>query len=295
MCAVNRSFVRPQTAIAALCARKWIIWGPRTVACTSAVSRRFPKTVTGESSSNLIDESPSGSKAIEISVVIPVRNEESSVRTLLDGLLSQSFPATEIVITDSGSTDRTTEIIDEFIGSGAPIKLIREREGLPGRGRNIAVAHSGCDWIAFTDAGTKPARDWLAALACKAKETSADVVYGTYDPVIDNFFKECAAITYVPAHFQVEDGFVRSPSIVSALMRRNVFVKAGGFPEDLRSAEDLLFMRRVAQCGFNIVRTGKAIVHWDVQPNLKLTFKRFAAYATNNIRAGLFFEWQGPI
>lgn len=235
------------------------------------------------------------SEAVEISVVIPVRNEERSIRTLLEGLLNQTLPAAEIVITDTGSTDQTTDIIEEFVSKSAPIKLLREREGLPGRGRNVGAANSRCDWIAFTDAGIKPSTDWLAELAGKARQTSADVVYGTYDPVVDSFFKECAAISYVPPPLAVEDGFVRAPSIVSALMRRRIFENAGGFPEHLRSAEDLLFMRRVAQSGANIVRTAKAIVYWDIQPNLSLTFRRFAAYAANNIRAGLFFEWQGKI
>ena len=46
---------------------------------------------------------PSDSNAIEISVVIPVRNEEDSVRIVIDGLLGQTLLPNEIVITDGGS------------------------------------------------------------------------------------------------------------------------------------------------------------------------------------------------
>ena len=233
---------------------------------------------------------------IEISVVIPVRNEADSIRALLDGLLSQTLPPAEIVITDSSSIDATTEIIEEFIRRGAPIILIREQAALPGRGRNVAVANSRCDWIAFIDAGNRPAANWLAGLAQKASKGSAvDVVYGTYEPVVDSFFKECAAIAYVPPPFASAGGLVRPGSIVSALMRRKVWETVGGFPEDLRSAEDLLFMRRVEQAKFNVVRTSEAIVYWNIQPSLWRTFKRFVTYARNNIRAGLFAEWQAPI
>ena len=241
-------------------------------------------------------DNPTSVNAIEISVVVPVRDEEDSVRALLEGLLSQTLPPAEIVITDSGSIDSTREIVEEFIRSGAPVKLIREQAALPGRGRNVAVAHSRCDWIAFIDAGNTPAPDWLAGLAQKASDSSAvDAVYGTYEPVTDSFFKECAAIAYVPPPFASDGGLVRPCSIVSALMRRKVWETAGGFPEHLRSAEDLLFMRRVEQAKFNIARTSGAIVYWSIQPNLWRTFKRFVAYARNNIRAGLFAEWQAPI
>jgi glycosyltransferase involved in cell wall biosynthesis len=238
----------------------------------------------------------SSSGPIEISVVVPVRNEENSIRALLDGLLGQTLPPAEIVITDNGSIDATRDIVEEIANCGAPINLIREKEGLPGRGRNVGVAHARCDWIAFTDAGITPAADWLEALARRAgKYSTVDVVYGTYDPVVDSFFKECAAIAYVPPPSESEDGLVRPRSIVSALMRRQVWETVGGFPEDLRSAEDLLFMRKVEQAKFNIVRTARAVVYWNIQPNLWRTFKRFVEYSRNNIRAGLFAEWQGMI
>lgn len=239
---------------------------------------------------------PSDSNAIEISVVVPVRNEADSIRILLEGLLSQTLPANEIVITDGGSTDATTEIIEEFIRGGAPVKLIREKASLPGRARNVAVIHSRCDWIAFTDAGNRPSSDWLETLTRKIGEDSdVDVVYGSYEPVTDSFFKECAAIAYVPPPFETGSGFARPHSIVSALMRRQVWNAVGGFPEDLRSAEDLLFMRQIEQANFKIVRAPGAVVYWNIQPNLWGTFKRFVQYARNNIRAGLWSEWQAPI
>ena len=234
--------------------------------------------------------------APEISVVVPVRDEENSVRALLEGLLSQSLPPSEIVITDGGSTDATTEIIEEFIERGAPVKLIRERASLPGRSRNIAVRHSRCEWIAFIDAGIRPATDWLASLVERVGDgSSVDVVYGSYEPVIDSFFKECAAIAYVPPPFQSDGGFVRPQSIVSALMRRKVWEDVGGFPEHLRSAEDLLFMRRIERAKFRIARTSGAVVYWNIQPGFASTFSRFVVYSRNNIRAGLFAEWQGAI
>jgi len=211
-----------------------------------------------------------------------VRDEADSIRALLYGLLRQTLPPTEIVITDNGSIDATADIVEEIIHSGAPIKLIREKAGLPGRGRNVA--------------GNKPAPDWLEALARKASESPVvDVVYGTYEPVVDSFFKECAAIAYVPPPSESDGGRVRPRSIVSALMRRRVWETVGGFPEDLRSAEDLLFMRRVEQAKCNIVRTSEAVVYWNIQPNLWRTVRRFVAYSHNNIRAGLFAEWQAPI
>jgi len=233
---------------------------------------------------------------MKISVIIPVRNEEQSIRALLEGLLAQTLMPAEIVITDGGSTDATPAIISEYVKRGAPIRLLREAAALPGRGRNLAAAQAANEWLAFIDAGNRPSSDWLEILAREIGEGSdVDVVYGSYEPVTDSFFKECAAIAYVPPPFETGSGFARPHSIVSALMRRRVWDAVGGFPEDLRSAEDLVFMRRIEPANFKIVRAPGAVVYWNIQPNLWRTFKRFVQYARGNIRAGLWSEWQAAI
>src|SRR5258708_22476368 len=167
---------------------------------------------------------------MKISVIIPVRNEEDSIDALLSRLLEQTLLPDEIIITDGGSRDRTTSIIQGYIDRGAPVRLIRTNGALPGRGRNLASAHSIGDWLAFTDGGIRPEPNWLEALADKAEAQNADVVYGTWAPVIDSFFKECAAIAYVAPPIQV-DGRPRRPRVIaSALMRRSSGDKVRGFP-----------------------------------------------------------------
>ena len=136
---------------------------------------------------------------MRISVAVPVRNEASNVGDLLRRLLAQTRPPDEIIITDGGSIDGTPDIVAEFISNGAPIKLIRAGEALPGRGRNLAAAEASSEWLAFIDGGIEPAADWLEVLANKVEQDSSiDVVYGAWEPVTDSFFAECAAITYVP-------------------------------------------------------------------------------------------------
>jgi len=232
---------------------------------------------------------------MKVSIIVPVRNEEHSIRPLLDCLLGQSRRPDEIVITDGGSTDRTAEIIEAYIERGEPIKLIRERAALPGRGRNIAIAHSSNEWLAFTDAGIRPDKEWLAELIKRAQEKGVDVVYGAWEPVTDSFFEECAAIAYVPPPSKRGEALIRPRFIASSLMRRAVWNSVGGFPEHLRSAEDLLFMNKIAEAGFRVTSAPKANVLWSLQPTARLTFGRFVSYSRNNIRAGLWTRWQAAI
>ena len=52
---------------------------------------------------------------MKVSVIVPVRDEEDSIRELLDSLLAQTRPPDEIVITDGGSVDATPQIIEDYI------------------------------------------------------------------------------------------------------------------------------------------------------------------------------------
>lgn len=233
---------------------------------------------------------------MKVSVIVPVRDEEHSIRELLDSLLKQTRPPDEIVITDGGSVDATPQIIEEYIQQGAPVRLLGAGPALPGRGRNLGAAAATYEWLAFTDAGIRLNRDWLEALVARAAQDEAiDIVYGSWEPVTDTFFKECAAITYVPPP-ALRDGVVTRPRfIASTLLRREAWAKVGGFPEDLRSAEDLIFMDRLEAAGYRAVFEPRAQVHWNLRPTLGATFKRFLVYSRNNIRAGLWRQWQATI
>jgi glycosyltransferase involved in cell wall biosynthesis len=233
---------------------------------------------------------------MKVSIVVPVRDEQASIRELLDSLLAQSRPPDEIVITDGGSTDATPLIIEEYITRGAPVRLIRAGAALPGRGRNLGAAQASNEWLAFTDAGISLDHKWLELLVKKAEaDDSIDVVYGLWEPITNTFFKQCAAIAYVPPPTSHNGIMTRPRSIASTLLRREAWQKVKGFPEDLRSAEDLIFMDRVENAGYRCEFEPRAVVHWDLRPTLWSTFKRFVVYSRNNIRAGLFRQWQSTI
>lgn len=231
---------------------------------------------------------------MKISVVVPVLNEEHSIRALLDGLLHQTRPPDEILIVDGGSTDATPHIVEEYKAQTDRVRLLREVNALPGRGRNVGAANATHEWLAFIDAGVRPANDWLAGIAVRAEsDPTVDVVYGAWEPVTDSFFKECSAIAYA---YVPENGVdEQSRAILSSLMRRSVWQGAGGFSEHLRSAEDLLFMSKIDECGFKTAYAPDAVVSWSLPPSLRRTFSRFFTYSRNNLKAGLGKQWQVSI
>ncbi|MEQ9219053.1 MAG: glycosyltransferase family 2 protein [Cyclobacteriaceae bacterium] len=93
-----------------------------------------------------------------ISVVIPVKNGEKTIKKCLDGLLKQTlFDKLEIIIVDSGSNDSTLEILSIY-----PIRLIQIDPGSFNHGgtRNLGVKEAKGDLVFMTvqDAWTEDVR-----------------------------------------------------------------------------------------------------------------------------------------
>jgi cellulose synthase/poly-beta-1,6-N-acetylglucosamine synthase-like glycosyltransferase len=234
---------------------------------------------------------------LTISIIIPAKDEEASIRALLERLLLQTRRAEEIIVTDGGSRDRTTEIVEEFAQRGEAVRLIRAGAALPGRGRNLAAGRASSEWLAFVDAGTLPADDWLELLASEVeRDPSVEVVFGAWEPRVESFFEECAAIAYA-YELPVElDGVKISPPCVgSSMVRREVWQRVGGFAEDLRAGEDVLFMDKISDGQFRTAYAPRAVVAWEMPPTLLATFKRFRVYSRHNLRAGLWRRWHAAI
>lgn len=234
--------------------------------------------------------SPSG-RDFEVSLVIPVRNEEKSLPQLIDSLQAQTFPPAEVVIVDGGSTDQTVALAYKLTAGDDRFRIVEARDATPGRGRNIGISAARHDWIALSDAGNQLEPHWLKHLVAEVRRDPAvGFVYGNFEPVVDSFFTRCASLAYVSPKQSRPGGLIRAPSIASSLLRREVWRQVGGFP-DLRAAEDLIFMEAVEHSGCKVGWAPQATSWWHLQPTLARTYKKFVVYSRCNVWAGRQRFW----
>lgn len=228
---------------------------------------------------------------MQISLVVPIRNEEETIGALVDSIRAQNRPPDEVVFVDGGSTDRTVARARELTAGDSRFEIIEAGDATPGRGRNVGIAAAQFDWIALTDAGIRLETTWLERLVeVVERDDEVKVVYGNYEPVGDSFFERCAALAYVIPKQQRDGARIRGPFIASSLLRREVWKAAGGFP-DLRAAEDLIFMERIREMGFRTGWAANATAWWKLQQSFKSTFRKFVLYSKHNVWVGRQWDW----
>lgn len=225
--------------------------------------------------------------SLKISLVVPMYNEETSLKNLIESINKQKFLPSEVILVDGGSTDKTIEVFNRLCAGNSSYRLIQTERATPGRGRNIGIQAASNEWIALTDAGIILDENWLSELAAVAEREQVDAVYGNVSPVRNSFFEKLATFAYVAP---LRENVIRTKFIASSLLKRSVWQTVGGFP-DLRAAEDLIFMESVESEGFKSAIAPKALVHWQLRPDLLSTFKKFTLYSKHNVWIKRHWDW----
>ena len=227
-----------------------------------------------------------------IAVVIPVRNEITTLPVLVAGLLNQTEPIDELVIVDGGSTDGTIRIERDLAGKHEVVCLVEAVHAWPGRARNLGVGATSTKWILFVDAGVEVDSDLVRSFV-EAREQSPGVrmVIGSYSCMADTRWREAVIVATKPARVECH-GYRGRYDFIPCLIEREFFQELGGF-KDWRAGEELEFVGRARSEPGAVICCPGARVVWEIAPSRRAMVQKWVTYAFHNAQNGT--SWHRPV
>jgi glycosyltransferase involved in cell wall biosynthesis len=198
-----------------------------------------------------------------VSVVIPARNEEKTIREAVATRLEDDYPELEMILIDDRSTDQTGEIVDEFARRDPRVKPVHIKDLPPdwlGKqfAMNEGVKAATGEWLLFSDADIHVRRGTVRKAVAYAEERKLDHlpifpdIYpaGFLLDILNTIF--IRQISLAARIWAVENP--RSKAAIGSgsfnLVRRTALERSRGFEWiRMESADDAALGKALKECG----------------------------------------------
>lgn len=193
-----------------------------------------------------------------VSVILRSFNEAWALRDTLAAIACQDYPAWELIVFDSGSTDGSVDLIRQF-HPHAFVQLA-PHEYVPGRVMNQGMRLAAAEFCVFVNADATPqGRSWLRTLAEALHDPKTAAVFGRQIPRPD-----CQAV--YACDYERCFGPKRQSaswehffSMANSAVRKSIWAQRG-FLERLQYAEDDEYTRWCKAQGYRVVYCPEAVV-----------------------------------
>ena len=204
---------------------------------------------------------------INVSVIIPVYNGELYLEEAIKSVINQSFPPSEIIVIDDGSTDRS-ELIAKKYNPDAHY-LYQTNKGTASA-RNLGINKSKGNFLAFLDQDdTWEFKKLEMQINAFQKNKKLDIVFGHlrqfYSPELQ---EEIKMKIYCPDH--PEPGYLPS----AMLIKRDSFFKVGMFETKWKIGEWTNWFVRATEIGLKTEMLSDILVKRRIHNENKGILKR---------------------
>lgn len=199
-----------------------------------------------------------------ISVIIPARNEEKNLHELLESLKAQTYKRRfEILVIDGKSSDKTREVAKKY---GCRV-IIQKKLGVS-NAKNLGGKKAKGNILVFLDADHIVNRTFLMEIEKCFKDKKVKCARPKIIPLQNNWIQKALAI-------QIELATKRQRAWeYPTIFRKEVFMKVGGYDENLDFGEDRELPHRVKKLGYKTVLIKKAINYVKPVDSLIKLFKQ---------------------
>lgn len=194
-----------------------------------------------------------------VSIIVPCYNHGKFIEAALASAAALTYPNTEVIIIDDGSTDPfTIEMLKKLESS---YTVIRQANQGPSVARNNAVKHSKGEFVLALDSDNKVRPEYLSiAIPLFLKNPKLGVVYSDFQ-----YFGDSNEVKRL-FDFDISRMLVYNYIDMCSVMRRTAFDELGGFDEYMskRGLEDWDFWIGMYEKGWELLHLNQVMFDYYV-------------------------------
>jgi glycosyltransferase involved in cell wall biosynthesis len=186
---------------------------------------------------------------MNVSVIMPVYNEEKNISESIESILSQDCKVLELIIINDGSEDSTEDIIYNEYGRDKRVRLFNQDNKGFSYSLNKALRASSHDFVARMDADDRCLSGRIEKQSSFLEDNKEVGVVGSDYVRIDNIRNEKYVRRYPKEDEEIRKDMAKYIPIShsSVMFRKEAVTEVGGYNESLTDHEDLDLWIRVAQ------------------------------------------------
>jgi glycosyltransferase involved in cell wall biosynthesis len=226
-----------------------------------------------------------GSPKREISVVLPVLNEEKYLADSVNSILSQNFSgAIEVILAVGPSQDQTLKIAQSIQARDSRVVVVENPTGKTAAGLNLAIAAARYSIIVRVDGHSQIPHEYCETAFQILNETGAVNVGGIMAAEGVSLFERAVAramrspLGVGAARFHTGGGAGESDTVYLGCFRKEALLAVGGFDERFTRAQDWELNFRLRQSGGVVYFDPRLTVTYRPRSTIKALAKQYFEY-----------------
>jgi succinoglycan biosynthesis protein ExoA len=225
-----------------------------------------------------------------VTVVVPARNEEQSIRDCVASIQQQTYRNLQIIVVDGDSDDDTAAVVKDISNSDPRVELLVNPQKVIPVSLNMAVQAARGPWLVRVDAHATVPPEYVARTVEHLSTGKWGGVGGRKDGV-----GRTAAGRAIAAAMRSRFGVGGSTYHHGTTVRTvehipfgaypvSVIRELGGWDERLRVNQDFEFDYRVREAGHELLFDPELRIDWESRQSVPELFRQYKRYGHGKVR-----------
>ncbi|GMM71812.1 hypothetical protein MTsDn5_17640 [Alteromonas gracilis] len=216
-----------------------------------------------------------------VSFIIPHKGRETMLLQTLESIKQQTLDADKFEVIIVSQNENVSQGLAEYEQYFSLIVIHNDDANSISHSRNLGADRATGTYLAFLDADVEINKDWAAKMISDIEiRPGTALLFGTQ---VNSQKPKPMEVIRTALASATSGGFTESAPGANLFLRKKTFIESSGFPEHLRTCEDIYFTSEITKLGKIFHYSEACFVHLGEDQDFASMFKKEIWRGQSNI------------